>query len=175
MRKVVKDFFVSVAIFMIFFLTGCAGPRYHGSTSPGSSAPASRTIIASPVTLGWPILGRIVSIYGAKEDGVTLKGLVLEGSEGQEVRSAEHGQVVFVDPGLRGYGKTIIVEHSSGYSTVYARSSQILVQTGDWVNKGQAIARIGHDGKGMLPRVYFEVRQNSKPLDPQRVLKSSSF
>ena len=72
---------------------------------------------------------------------------------------------------MRGYGKTVVLEHAEGYSTVYARSSQVLVAVGERVRRGQAIARVGGAGKGASPQLYFEVRQDTQPLDPERVLK----
>lgn len=171
MAGLVKRFLWILNTFFIIFLTGCAGPRYHTVVVGDQPAPIARSSQERLPVFDWPLQGRIVSAYGTKEGGITLKGMVLEGSQGQEVRSAERGQVVFVDESLRGYGKTIIVDHADGYSTVYARNSQILVQAGDRVQKGQVIARVGREGKGDLPQMYFEVRQNSRPLNPQKVLK----
>ena len=163
MKLIVKIFLQVFNIFLIIFLTGCAGQRYHSTVAP--TAPATRAFF------DWPLEGRVLSRYGAREDGVTLKGVVLHGSEGQEVRAAGEGRVVYVDEGMRGYGKTVVLEHAEGYSTVYARSSQVLVAVGERVRRGQAIARVGGAGKGATPQLYFEVRQDTQPLDPERVLK----
>lgn len=170
MRKLVKSFLLFWPVLPIFFLTGCGTGRYHDRVAESSPRGPDRTF-SDGLNFIWPVEGKLVSRFGSSEEGVALKGVVLEGFEGQEVRSAERGQVVFVDAGMRGYGKTVIVEHSGGYSTVYARNSQLLVRTGDKVQKGQPIARVGRDGKGDSPRVYFELRQHSKPLDPQQTLK----
>ena len=104
--------------------------------------------------------------YGAREDGVSIKGILLEGREGQNVYAAQEGTVVFVDENLRGYGKTLILDHLGGFSTVYARNAKILVSTGERVQKGQAIAQIGRAGKGGIPQAYFEVRKSARAEDP---------
>ena len=114
----------------------------------------------------WPLQGRLVVPFGAPEDGVTAKGIVIEGREGEEVRAAQDGTVAFADEGLRGYGKTLILEHSGDFSTVYARNSEILVSLGQRVRRGQPIARVGRAGKGGVPRTYFELRRSAKPEDP---------
>jgi len=162
----VKIFLRFFNIFFIIILTGCAGQRYHKAVAPVTSAQAPLPVFA------WPIEGgRRVGRFGGREEGVTLKGVVLEGSEGQEVRSASDGNVVYADESMRGYGRTLIVEHANGYSSVYARISDIFVSVGDRVRKGQPLARVGRGGKGSEPQVYFEVRQNSKPVDPELVLR----
>ena len=167
-ERVVKRFLQVFHAFLIIFLTGCAGQRYHNAARSTGPVPGTAPVVG--LLFAQPLDGRVLFPYGAREDGVTLKGMVVEGSEGQEVRAAESGQVVYVDENLHGYGKTIVLEHAQGYSTVYARNSRILVKTGEWVRRGQAISRVGRVGKGAVPQVYFEVRQNTRPLDPQRVL-----
>ena len=164
MRPIVKIFLPVFNILFTIFLTGCATGGYH-------NAVGSLTAPAALPSFQWPLDGRVSSRYGGREDGVTLKGLVLEGAEGANVLAAEQGAVVYVDDSLRGYGKTVVLEHGNGYSTVYARNSQVLVKVGDPVRKGQVIARIGRDGKGAAPQLYFEVRRDAKPLDPELVLK----
>lgn len=164
-RKV-KGFLRFFNIFLIITLTGCAAQRYHTSVTPGTSASAPLPVFA------WPIeRGRVVSRFGGREEGVTLKGLVIEGVEGQEVRAASDGRVVYADDSLRGYGRTLVVEHAGGYSSVYARIADILVKAGDRVRKGQTLARVGRSGRGSEPRVYFEIRQGAKPVDPEPALK----
>ena len=119
----------------------------------------------------WPLQGRLVVPYGGKEDGVSLKGILLEGTEGQTVRAARGGKVALVADGLRGYGKTLILEHDGVFSTVYARNAEVLVSAGQWVRQGQAIARVGRAGKDGAPRAYFEIRKLARPEDPLRYLR----
>ena len=137
-----------------------------------TEAPSSLTESGGvPQSFQWPLQGRVLVPYGAKEDGVSIKGVVVEGSDGQSVCAARDGRVVFTDEGLRGYGKTLIVEHAGGYSTVYARNAEILVSTGQQVRKGQTIARIGRGGKGGVPQAYFEIRKMARPEDPSVYLR----
>ena len=164
MSRVVKNFFRFLHVFFIIFLTGCVAREYHRAAG-GIAVPAET------LSFRRPLEGNIASHFGGLEDGVTLKGIVFRGAEGQEVFSAEQGEVVYVDGSLRGYGQTVVVQHGARFSTVYARNSQVLVKVGDTVRKGQAIARIGAAGKGTVPQLYFELRRDTKPLDPELMLK----
>ena len=164
MRSIVKIFLPIFNLFLIIFLTGCAARGYHKPIG-------NLTSQAALPSFHWPLTGQVASRYGSLEDGVTLKGIVLQGAEGQEVSAAEQGTVVYVDGSLRGYGQTVVLEHGAGFSTVYARNSQVLVKVGDSVRKGQVIARVGRAGKGAAPQLYFEVRRDTKTLDPELVLK----
>ncbi len=164
MRTIVKIFLPTLNFFLIIFLTGCATRGYH--------KPVANVVVAEVLPVfQWPIAGRIASRYGGLEDGVTLKGVVLQGEEGQGVLAVEQGEVVYVDDSLRGYGKTVVLEHKNTFSTVYARNSQVMVKVGDFVRKGQIIAHIGRAGKGSSAQLYFEVRRDTKPIDPELVLK----
>lgn len=164
MRTIVKIFLATFNVFLIFFLTGCAERGYHNPVANIATAEVLPNF-------GWPIAGAIFSRYGGLEDGVTLKGIVLQGEEGQGVLAAERGEVVYVDDSLRGYGKTVVLEHGKIFSTVYARNSQVKVKVGDSVRKGQVIAHVGRTGKGSVAQLYFEVRRDAKPIDPELLLK----
>jgi septal ring factor EnvC (AmiA/AmiB activator) len=163
--RIVKNFLRFFHIFLIIFLTGCAAQRYHTTTDTG------RTPTAFMPALGWPLDGRVLTRFGGREDGVTMKGIVIQGAEGQDVRAAAEGNVVYVDDSLRGYGKAAVIEHDGRVSTVYARVSQILVKVGERVRKGQTIARVGRAGKGADPQLYFELRQDARPVDPEPALE----
>jgi septal ring factor EnvC (AmiA/AmiB activator) len=75
---------------------------------------------------------------------------------------------------LRGYGNLIILDHGAGYYTLYAHASELLVGEGEWVTAGQSIARVGETGSLTGPRLYFEVRYQGRPEDPEQWLKRRS-
>jgi len=151
------------------FLTGCARRGYH--TPVGVETVGGKFLTAEAARhLIWPLKGTTVFSYGAKEDHVSLKGIVIRAGEGSLVRAAQSGRVGFTDESLSGYGKTIILEHAPDFSTVYARNSEILVKLGQWVHQGEAIAKVGRLGKGNHLELYFEVRRASAPEDPLKYL-----
>jgi len=92
-------------------------------------------------------------------------GIFLSGHLGQDVRAASAGRVVYTGGGLRGYGNLIIVKHAANLLSAYAHNSEILVREGQEVAAGQVIAHMGL-GPQQAPLLYFEIRQNGKPIDP---------
>lgn len=71
----------------------------------------------------------------------------------------------------RGYGNTVVVEHHSGYSTLYAHQSRFApkLKKGDSVNQGQLIGYVGSTGWATGPHLHYEFRINNKPVDPLAV------
>lgn len=69
------------------------------------------------------------------------------------------------------YGNYVVIQHSNGYSTLYAHASTLLVREGQSVNKGDAIARVGKTGVSTGNHLHFEVRRNGNPIDPLQFFK----
>jgi lipoprotein NlpD len=92
-------------------------------------------------------------------------GILLSGTLGQSVRAACAGRVVYTGSGLRGYGNLIIIKHGEGLLSAYAHNRELLVHEGEEVAGGQEIAHMG-EGARLVPTLYFEIRQNGKPVDP---------
>jgi septal ring factor EnvC (AmiA/AmiB activator) len=113
-----------------------------------------------------PVQGPIVSKYGMQYHA-TLKtstrnlGIEIEGAGGAAVRAAVSGEVALITR-IPGYGQGIILDNGSGIFTIYANLSGIRVGTGDKVKTCQDIAEVA----STPGRVYFEVRQGTKTLDP---------
>jgi murein DD-endopeptidase MepM/ murein hydrolase activator NlpD len=74
---------------------------------------------------------------------------------------------------MRGYGKMIMIEHSSGITTLYAHNSRLLVKKGQWVRQGQRIASSGRTGRVTAPHLHFEVRSGEIAIDPLKYLSQS--
>ena len=86
----------------------------------------------------WPVRGRVISGFGAarQEDGIDIAV-----PEGTPVKAAENGVVIYAGDGLKEFGNTVLVRHENGLVTVYGHASQIEVQRGEKVKRGQEIAR----------------------------------
>lgn len=115
---------------------------------------------------GWPTKGNIISTF---KEGVN-KGIDIQGVKGQPILASERGQVVYVGNGLRGYGNLIIIKHGADYLTAYAHNDEILVSDQQEVKKGQPIAKMGDTGTNGY-KVYFEIRESGKAVDPLNYLK----
>jgi lipoprotein NlpD len=92
-------------------------------------------------------------------------GILLSGRLGQDVRAASAGRVVYAGSGLRGYGNLIIIKHAESVLSAYAHNREMLVHDGQEVAAGQVIAHMG-EGPQRAPILYFEIRQNGRPVDP---------
>ncbi len=121
--------------------------------------------------LAWPLSGtRVLSAYGVPRGARLHKGIDLDGDRGQPVYAAEAGTVLYAGATMRGYGKTVIVDHGDGLTTLYAHNSDLLVRVGDRVDRGATIARVGRTGNASGHHCHFEVRRDDVPVDPMRYL-----
>ena len=114
----------------------------------------------------WPVKGEVISFFGAAKDGVKNKGIDISADEGDSIRAARDGKVIFSDDKVKGLGKTIIIDHGDEFSTVYAHNSKILVKVGDVVSQGDEIARAGSSGRAQLAHLHFEIRKKHEPQNP---------
>ena len=117
--------------------------------------------------LNLPVRGEISNRFGASraDTGISWKGLFIRASEGSEVKAVASGQVVFAD-WLRGFGNLIIIDHGSGYMSLYGNNQALLKQVGENVKGGDTVAAVGNSGGNEQHGVYFELRYQSKPFDP---------
>ncbi|MBT8078991.1 MAG: peptidoglycan DD-metalloendopeptidase family protein [Gammaproteobacteria bacterium] len=117
--------------------------------------------------LTWPIAGRLLHDYGQpRAGGVKWNGVVLAAPRGREVRAIYHGRVVFAD-WLTGLGLLVIVDHGEGFMTLYGYNETTLKTTGDWVAPGDVIATVGDSGGRQQSGLYFEIRQDTRPMNPR--------
>ena len=118
----------------------------------------------------WPVQnGRILSYFGVRRGDHRHKGLDIQGRKGQHVRAVRAGRVVS-NSRMRGYGKTVIVDHGGGLSSLYAHNSEILVDPGQPVRRGQPIARVGRSGNASTYHCHLEIRRGKVPVNPLRYL-----
>lgn len=132
----------------------------------GETAPNSTGIDR----MRWPVRGRVVSTYG-KGGGKSNDGIDISVPEGTPVKAAENGVVIYAGDGLKEFGNTVLVRHESGLVTVYGHASQLKVQRGQKVKRGDEIALSGMSGTTDAPKLHFEVRKNSSPVDPTGYLE----
>lgn len=91
---------------------------------------------------------------------------MISAAEGKAVIAVHHGRVVFADY-FRGHGLLLIVDHGEGYLSLYAHNQSLFKGAGDTVKAGDPIARVGNSGGQEDTGLYFEIRHNGKPTDPQ--------
>lgn len=118
----------------------------------------------------WPVQGRVISQFG-KGGGKSNDGIDISVPEGTPVKAAENGVVIYAGDGLKEFGNTVLVRHEDGLVTVYGHASNLKVQRGEKVKRGQEIAVSGMSGQTTAPKLHFEVRKNSAPVDPVTYLE----
>lgn len=114
--------------------------------------------------------GFISSYFGKRQDPFTGRsnfhgGVDFAGVVGSEVVAVAAGVVTWAGE-RSGYGTLIEVNHGNGYVTRYAHNRRSLVNVGDTVTRGQAIAEMGSTGRSTGPHVHFEVLRSGKQVDP---------
>ena len=117
--------------------------------------------------LPYPVRGEVQGKFGAERpDGGIWRGIVLRAQAGATVRAVAPGRVVFAS-WMTGFGNLLIIDHGRDYLSVYAYNQSTLKQVGDIVGRGDAVARVGATGGQVEPGLYFELRHQGKPINPQ--------
>jgi murein hydrolase activator len=116
-----------------------------------------------------PVRGELMNRYGGarEETGATWKGLFIRSVSGETVHAVADGRVVYAD-WLRGFGNLLILDHGTGYMSLYANNDGLLRQVGESVHGGDPIAHVGASGDNVESGLYFELRRDGKPFDPLR-------
>ena len=143
--------------------------------TPGPEAPPAVGFGTLRGRLPWPTDGRVVSAFGAQVHPrfgtrTFRNGVDIEPGEGRDVAAVFGGHVVYTG-WFKGYGNLIILDHENEYYTLYAHVADILVKEGDDVKQGQRIGTVGDTGSLEGTRLYFEVRFEGKPQNPEQWLR----
>lgn len=120
--------------------------------------------------LPWPVDGRLLARFGeTRGDDARTKwdGVMISAAAGSTVRAVHGGRVVFAD-WLRGAGLLVILDHGNGYLSLYGHNQTLLKGAGDVVKAGEAISTVGTSGGQDTPALYFAIRQQGRPADPEQ-------
>ena len=117
--------------------------------------------------LAWPVPSskRLSSKFG-KRWGKAHEGIDIAARTGTSIVAAEKGIVVYSGNDLSGYGNLTVISHPGGLFSIYAHAKKNFTDKGDKVHRGQVIGQVGSTGKATGPHLHFEVRFDSKPMDP---------
>jgi len=121
----------------------------------------------------WPTKGRVIAKFGQRVNGATNDGIDISVPIGSPVKATENGTVIYSGSELADFGNLILVSHSGGWVSAYAHSSKNKVRRGDKVTRGQVIAISGKSGNAKRPKLHFELRKNSTPVNPLKHLGKS--
>lgn len=116
----------------------------------------------------WPLKGEVSSGFGRRGRSFH-NGIDIPAPKGSPIVAARSGRVVFVGS-IRGFGKTIRVDHGNGVETLYAHCTALLAKKGEWVRQGQKIATVGRTGRATCNHLHFSVFVGGKARDPRGFL-----
>ena len=125
--------------------------------------------------LPWPASGKVAERFGRQRNArfntfTTNNGIKIETDPGSPVRAVFEGTVLF-SQWFKGYGNLIILDHGHRVFSLYGNLKSPGVAVGDRVAAGQTIAGAGESEEIPPAAVYFEIRQDNKPEDPQKWLR----
>ncbi|WP_266157432.1 murein hydrolase activator EnvC family protein [Dyella silvatica] len=106
--------------------------------------------------LPWPASG-VVNTYS--------NGVLIKAPGGSEVRAVARGKVIYA-AFLRGYGLLLILNHGNGWMSMYGNNETLLHGVGDQIEASEPIGTASAP-TGVNTGVYFELRQNNKPVEPR--------
>ena len=162
-------------------------PPAYTPPAPTPNRPAAPTPTTGPLSdsqissLGrgrfqWPLRGDIMSEFGPKGTGQRNDGINIRAHEGDAVRAAAAGDVVYAGDQVPGFGNLVLVKHADGWVTAYGHLGRVDVKMQQKVVQGQQLGMAGQSGGVSEPQLHFEVRyapsptERARPVDPQLVL-----
>ncbi|MCB1459426.1 MAG: LysM peptidoglycan-binding domain-containing protein, partial [Nitratireductor sp.] len=155
---------------------GSAQPKpYVKPTADAVSDQVASNDRSAPARTGigefrWPVTGRVIAAFGEKVGANRNDGIDISVPEGTAVKAAENGVVVYAGSELEGFGNLVLIRHSGGWVSAYAHNKSIEVARGAEVRRGEVVARSGRTGNADMPKLHFELRKNSTPVDPLKYL-----
>lgn len=131
---------------------------------------AHRAVFAATPSI-LPTPGRVSSAFSRSRlhpvynRSLPHTGVDISAPRGSPIVSTARGRIARV--GWRaGYGLSVEIDHGNGFRTLYAHASETLVQRGQWVDRGELIARVGSTGTATAPHLHYEVLRDGRALNP---------
>ena len=127
--------------------------------------------------LQWPVNGEVLIPYGNHEDEfkkvVFKNGLEIEVKPGDHPKAIAGGRVVFADK-FQGYGNLLIIDHGSGYHSVYGNLEEVSIKESELLVEGMDVGKVSKSDTTNQRALYFELRHKGKPIDPMNWLQRKS-
>lgn len=128
----------------------------------------------------WPVMGRITSPFGGREDpilgsgeGEFHKGVDISAPYGSPIRATADGVIVSAAMS-NGYGKEVVIDHGGGVRTIYGHMSGFHCSAGQQVVRGEVIGYVGMTGRTTGAHVHYEVRLRDVPVNPHKYLRMTA-
>lgn len=139
-----------------------------------SIAGERKTVVISPKLMlrlcrnfVWPTKGVITTHFGSpiEQSSWSWSGIIITAPKNQAIRAISSGTVVYA-AWFAGYGLLLIIDHGSGYMSLYGHNNSLRKKINDQVKAGEVVAAVGKSGRED-PGLYFSIRYNGKPVNPE--------
>ena len=125
----------------------------------------------------WPVQGRVSGSFGERIDpfsgeGAFHRGMDIAAPVGSRIIAPADGVVRFAQL-VNGYGRTVLIDHGNGISTLFGHMSSYAVTPGELVHRGDTIGYVGQSGRSTGPHLHYEVRIFNTPVNPKPYLRFS--
>ncbi|HLJ08679.1 MAG TPA: M23 family metallopeptidase, partial [Acidimicrobiia bacterium] len=122
----------------------------------------------SPSGFIWPLDGFVTSGFGPRW-GRMHTGIDIAAPAGTPIHAAKAGEVIYAG-WINGYGNTVIVDHGDGVATLYGHQSRLGSAEGQQLNQGDVLGFVGSTGHSTGNHCHFEIRIDTKPVNPRPYL-----
>jgi murein DD-endopeptidase MepM/ murein hydrolase activator NlpD len=124
----------------------------------------------------WPVEGAVTSSFGERMDpfngeGAFHTGVDISTSYGTPIIAPADGMVKSADF-VNGYGRTVMLDHGHGISTLFGHLSGFAVTGGEYVRRGEVIGYVGSSGRSTGAHLHYEVRIHDTPVNPHKYLRT---
>ncbi len=119
----------------------------------------------------WPVTGPLSGVFGSQRilNGKPKNphnGTDIAAPEGTIIKAPSDGQVALIKDDMFYTGKTLMLDHGLGLTSVYAHMSAILVKQGSMVKKGTPIGKVGKTGRVTGAHLHWGMTLGRTHLDP---------
>lgn len=118
----------------------------------------------------WPIRDAVLFRSFDLSPEQLHEGIALAAPVGAKILSAQSGEIVYTGDTKTRYGKIVIIKHPDNLLTIYAHLNDIFVRKNQHIKHRELIGTVGISGGLDSPRLYFQVRKNKIPIDPELIL-----
>jgi len=133
-------------------------PATAKNLGPGACTGSYDGIMGS-LTFIWPTTEHYLSGYDYSPE-TNHFGIDIAGDLGNPIFAADHGVVVYAGWNDYGYGEMVVIDHGSGWQTLYGHLNLVNVVCGQEVHQGDTIGLMGSTGKSTGPHLHFEMRSD---------------
>lgn len=151
-----------------------AAPVDNGEAPPPPVEPPTQrsdVVVRPPLVAGekmyWPSSRRTINQYFSAYH----PGLDVDGDYSDSIFAADDGTVIYSGWINNGYGNMVLIDHGNGMQTRYAHNSRVFVSVGQFVQKGDVVARVGTTGRSTGSHLHFEVILNGKRVNPLKYVR----